>query len=172
VHALVPEHGSRRRYGLGFWAVALTFLALGAFTTVPSPLYALYQARDGLSEFEVTVIYAAYAIGVIGALALAGHLSDWYGRRRMLIPAAGFTIASAIVFLTWKGLPGLLLARVLSGISFVGRVVDRHGVLGGARCPSPPGGLRHPRGAHRDDREHGRARCRRARCRAARAVGR
>jgi MFS family permease len=118
VHALVPEHGSRRRYGLGFWAVALTFLALGAFTTVPSPLYALYQARDGLSEFEVTVIYAAYAIGVIGALALAGHLSDWYGRRRMLIPAAGFTIASAIVFLTWKGLPGLLLARVLSGISF------------------------------------------------------
>jgi hypothetical protein len=49
----------RRRYGLGFWAVALTYLALGAFTTVPSPLYALYQARDGLSEFEVTVIYAA-----------------------------------------------------------------------------------------------------------------
>jgi hypothetical protein len=118
VRALVPEHGSRRHYGLGFWAVALTFLALGAFTTVPSPLYALYQARDGLSEFEVTVIYAAYAIGVIGALALAGHLSDWYGRRRLLIPAVGFTIASAIVFLTWKGLPGLLLARVLSGISF------------------------------------------------------
>ena len=49
----------------------------------PTPLYALYQARDGFSEFMVTVIYAAYAIGVIGALALAGHLSDWYGRRRM-----------------------------------------------------------------------------------------
>jgi MFS family permease len=96
----------------------LTFLALGAFTTVPSPLYALYQARDGLSEFEVTVIYAAYAIGVIGALAFAGHLSDWYGRKRLLIPAAGFTIASAIVFLTWRTLPGLLTARVLSGISF------------------------------------------------------
>jgi hypothetical protein len=85
VTALVPERGSSRQYGLGFWAVALTFLTLGAFTTVPSPLYALYQVRDGLSEFEVTVIYAAYAIGVIGALALAGHLSgllafEWVAR--------------------------------------------------------------------------------------------
>jgi MFS family permease len=108
----------RRHYALGFWAVALTYLTLGAFTTVPSPLYALYQARDGLSEFEVTVIFAAYAIGVIGALALAGHLSDWSGRRRLLIPAAGFAIASAIVFLSWRTLPGLLVARVLSGVSF------------------------------------------------------
>jgi MFS family permease len=114
---LLPEPGSPRHHGVGFWAVALTFLTLAAFTTVPSPLYGLYQARDGLSELEVTVIYAAYAIGVIGALALAGHLSDWYGRRRLLIPAAGLTIASAIVFLTWEGLPGLLIARVLSGIS-------------------------------------------------------
>jgi hypothetical protein len=114
---LLPEPGSARHHGAGFWVVALTFLTLAAFTTVPSPLYALYQARDGLSEFEVTVIYAAYAIGVVGALFLAGHLSDWYGRRRLLIPAAGLTIVSAIVFLTWKGLPGLLLARVLAGVS-------------------------------------------------------
>jgi MFS family permease len=115
---LLPKAWSRRHYGLGFWAVAFTFLTLAAFTTVPSPLYGLYQTRDGFSEFMVTVIYAAYAIGVIGALALAGHLSDWYGRRRMLIPAALLTIASAIVFLAWKSVPGLLLARVLSGISF------------------------------------------------------
>jgi MFS family permease len=54
----------------------LTFLTLAAFTTVPSPLYALYQARDGFSEFMLTVIFAAYAVGVVGALALAGHLSD------------------------------------------------------------------------------------------------
>jgi MFS family permease len=117
VTARLPKTGSRRRHGIGFWVVAVTFLTLAAFTTVPSPLYGIYQARDGFSEFMLTVIYAAYAVGVIGALALAGHLSDWYGRRRLLIPAAAFTVASAIVFLTWKSVPGLLLARVLSGIS-------------------------------------------------------
>jgi hypothetical protein len=78
---LLPERGSRRHHGFGFWAVALTFLALAAFTTVPSPLYGLYQARDGFSEFMLTVIFAAYAVGVIGALAVAGHLSDWHERR-------------------------------------------------------------------------------------------
>jgi MFS family permease len=113
----LPEPGSPRHHGVGFWAVALTFLALAAFTTVPSPLYALYQARDGFSEFMLTVIYAAYAIGVVGALALAGHLSDWFGRRRLLIPAAALTVASAAVFLAWKSVPGLLVARVLTGVS-------------------------------------------------------
>jgi MFS family permease len=113
----LPKPGSRRHHGLGFWAVALTYLILAAFTTVPSPLYGVYQARDGFSEFMVTVIYAAYALGVIGALALAGHLSDWFGRRRLLIPAASLTVASAIVFLLWESVPGLLVARVLAGIS-------------------------------------------------------
>jgi MFS family permease len=117
VTTLLPKLGSARHHGVGFWAIAATFLTLAAFTTVPSPLYGLYQARDGFSEFVVTVIYAAYAIGVVGALALAGHLSDWYGRRRLLIPAASLAIASAIVFLAWRSVPGLLVARVLSGIS-------------------------------------------------------
>jgi MFS family permease len=115
--ALLPERGSRRHHGFGFWAVAFTFLTLAAFTTVPSPLYGLYQARDGFSDFMLTVIFAAYAVGVIGALALAGHLSDWHGRRRLLIPAAAVTVASAVVFLLWKSVPGLLVARVLTGIS-------------------------------------------------------
>ena len=60
-----------------------------AFSAVPSPLYGLYRARDHFSLFMVTVIYAVYAVGVIGALLLGGHLSDWYGRRRLLLPALG-----------------------------------------------------------------------------------
>jgi MFS family permease len=111
------HRGSRLHHGIGFWSVAFTFLTLAAFTTVPSPLYGLYQSRDGFSTFTLTLVYAAYAVGVIGALAFAGHLSDWYGRRRLLIPAAVLAVASALVFLTWTTVPGLLLARVLSGVS-------------------------------------------------------
>src|SRR3954453_4323814 len=108
---------TRRRHGLGFWAVAFAFLTVMAFSTVPSPLYGLYQARDGFSSFLITIIYAAYAIGVIAALLLAGHLSDWHGRRRILLPAVATSIVSAVVFLLWRDLPGLLVARVINGVS-------------------------------------------------------
>jgi hypothetical protein len=88
-----------------------------AFAAVPSPLYGLYRARDHFSLFMVTVAFAVYALGVIGALLLAGHISDWYGRRPVLLPALGIAIASALVFVASKSLAGLLTARVLNGIS-------------------------------------------------------
>jgi MFS family permease len=56
-----------------------------AFSTVPAPLDVLYQARDQFSAFLVTVIFAAYAIGAIASLFLAGHISDWLGRRRIAL---------------------------------------------------------------------------------------
>jgi predicted MFS family arabinose efflux permease len=108
--------GSRRHRG-AFWVVAFVFLAVMALGTAPSPLYGLYQDRDGFSLFMVTVIYAVYAVGVIGALLLAGHLSDLYGRRRLLLISLGVAIASAVVFVAWQSLAGLLTARLVNGIS-------------------------------------------------------
>jgi hypothetical protein len=107
----------RRRHGAGLWAVVVAFAAVMAFSTVPTPLYTLYQARDGFSTFVIAVIFAAYAVGVIVALFFAGHISDWVGRRRVLVPAILLSVASAAVFLVWRTLPGLLVGRVLSGVS-------------------------------------------------------
>src|SRR6201981_637373 len=109
--------GGSRRHRRSFWVVAFVFLTVMGFSTVPSPLYGLYRARDHFSLFMITVIFAVYAIGVIAALLLAGHLSDLYGRRRLLLPAVGITILSAVVFLASKSLTALLIGRLLNGIS-------------------------------------------------------
>jgi MFS family permease len=45
-----------------------------------------------------------------GCLLLAGHLSDWQGRRRGLMPALALQIVAGVVFVLWPSLPGLLLA--------------------------------------------------------------
>jgi MFS family permease len=104
------------RGGLGFWAVAFAFTAAMAFTTVPTPLWSLYAQRDHFSSLTVTLVFAAYAVAVALSLFLAGHLSDSYGRRRVLAPAIALNIIAGVVFVTWPELPGLLIARVLSGL--------------------------------------------------------
>src|ERR1700751_341610 len=109
--------GGSRRHRRSFWVVAFVFLTVMGFSTVPSPLYGLYRARDHFSLFMITVIFAVYAIGVIASLLLAGHLSDLYGRRRLLLPALGIAMLSAAVFLASKSLSGLVVGRFLNGLA-------------------------------------------------------
>ena len=107
----------RLSYRSGFWAVAFAFLVVAAFSTAPSSLYGLYEQRGHLSSLTVTFVYAVYALGVVGSLLLAGHVSDWYGRRVVLLPAIAVAIVEAVLFLVWRSLPGLFVARVLTGVA-------------------------------------------------------
>ncbi|MEV4147655.1 MFS transporter [Amycolatopsis sp. NPDC049691] len=105
----------RMSHGWGFRVVAVAFATALAFSTVPTPLYALYQQRDGFPAFLVTVVFAAYAVGVMLSLYLAGHVSDWLGRRRVLVAGLLAEALSAAMFLLWPEVPGLIVARLVSG---------------------------------------------------------
>ena len=113
---LAPLAPGRTRHGLGFWLIAAVFLISMAFSTVPTPLYPIYQSQDGFTSFTVTVIFAVYAVGVVTSLLLAGHVSDWVGRKRVLLPALGLEVLAAVLFLAWPALPGLLIARFVTGL--------------------------------------------------------
>jgi len=103
--------------GAGFWIVALSLLLVLAVGTIPSPLYGLYQHRDGFSTFTITLIFAAYSLGTTVSLFLVGHVSDWYGRKRILLPGLAMSAASALVLLLWRDLPGLFVGRVMGGLA-------------------------------------------------------
>jgi MFS family permease len=107
----------RRRHNAAFWIVGYTFAVTMAFSAVPTPLYVLYQARDHFTTFMITVIFAAYAVGVVGSLFLAGHLSDWVGRRRMVLLAVATNMVSGLLFLVWPATAGLIVARIVCGVS-------------------------------------------------------
>ncbi|ERJ20237.1 Major facilitator superfamily protein MFS 1 [Salinisphaera shabanensis E1L3A] len=100
-----------------FFGAAMTFVVTMMGTTLPTPLYPIYQAELGFSQLIITVIFAAYAVGVISALIVTGSWSDQLGRRPMLALGLIFSAASACAFLWGGGLAPLLLGRVLSGIS-------------------------------------------------------
>ncbi|RAN76327.1 MFS transporter [Bacillus sp. SRB_336] len=110
------QQALQRRHGRGFWIVTFVFMITMAFAAAPAPLYVLYQQRGGFSAFTITIIFAAYALGVVVSLFLAGHISDRFGRRRVIAPAVLLNVVAALIFLVWPELPGLLLARFISGL--------------------------------------------------------
>lgn len=110
------RRGTARRYGAGFWTVAAVFVTAMAFSTVPTPLYPLYQEHDGFSTFTVTVVFAVYAVGVLASLLLAGHVSDWAGRRKVLVAALALELAAAAMFLASSALWVLIVARLITGL--------------------------------------------------------
>ncbi|WP_039932676.1 MFS transporter [Streptomyces viridochromogenes] len=93
------------------------FAVCMAGTTLPTPLYPLYQAKFGFSDLTVTVVYALYAFAVIAVLLLVGNASDAVGRRPVLLCGLGFAAASAVCFLCATGLGWLFAGRLLSGLS-------------------------------------------------------
>src|SRR2546423_7729373 len=85
---------------VAFWLLAFVFAATMLGTTLPTPLYDIYQAQWHFSAAIVTVIFAVYAAGVLAALLLAGRSSDQAGGKPVLATALGaHPLSTAVVTL-------------------------------------------------------------------------
>jgi MFS family permease len=102
---------------IAFWLVASVLTATMLGTTLPTPLYVVYQARWHFSAAMVTVTFAVYAAAVMATLLLAGRSSDQAGRKPVLAVALGASALSTIVFILAPGVGALIAARIVSGLS-------------------------------------------------------
>ncbi|MEU8734974.1 MFS transporter [Streptomyces tendae] len=114
-HRLRPARAGKVGHGTAFWLIALAYMINLAFTAVPAPLWTIYQQEDGFSTFMITVVFAAYSVGVIISLFLVGHISDWHGRRRVLLIGVLTEAVSALMALFSTSLPILILTRLVVG---------------------------------------------------------
>jgi MFS family permease len=102
---------------VAFWLVALVLTITMLGTTLPTPLYVIYQAQWHFSAAIVTVTFAVYAAGVLATLLLAGRASDQAGRRPVLAAALGCSALSTVVFILAPNVGVLFAGRILSGLS-------------------------------------------------------
>ncbi len=97
-------------------SAAIIGTALFASAT-PSPLYETYARLWGFSSLTLTLIYAAYAIGVLAALLIAGRASDIAGRRPLLAIALAALLAATVLFMLADSVVWLFAARTVQGLA-------------------------------------------------------
>jgi MFS family permease len=102
---------------VAFWLGALILSITMLGTTLPTPLYVIYQAQWHFSAAIVTVTFAAYAVAVLVTLLLAGRSSDQAGRKPVLAVALGASALSTVVFILAPDVGLLIVGRILSGLS-------------------------------------------------------
>lgn len=90
---------------------------LVAASSVPSPLYGVYQQKWRFSPTTLTSVFAVYALALIATLLVVGALSDYVGRRPVILAALVTEIAAVSLFLAATGVGWLYAARVLQGVA-------------------------------------------------------
>src|SRR3954453_18285051 len=102
---------------VSFWAVAAVGLLAAATNAASSPLYRLYQAQFHFSATTLTLLFTIYAVVLLTTLVLLGSVSDYLGRRPVMV--AGLTLGAVAcgLFLVAHGVGLLLAGRALQGVA-------------------------------------------------------
>ena len=117
VNASAVPAAPPRRSRSGFGAAVFAFLIVMAVATLPSPLYGLYRVRDNLSALTITVVFAIFAASTIAVLRLDSAIVARIGRRGAMLSAVATMMVAVGVLAAWKDLPGLLIGRLITGVS-------------------------------------------------------
>jgi MFS family permease len=110
-----PTGAISESLSIGIVAACIGLMFAGS--TIVTPLYAAYQKLFGFSELTLTLIYAAYVLGNLGALLVFGRLSDQTGRRPVILLGIAVACISTLVFLFAQGTLWLACGRALSGLA-------------------------------------------------------
>lgn len=103
---------------LAYLVLAGVFTAGMLGTTLPTPLYVLWQEHYRFPAVIITILFAVFTLGMLTALLFLGRISDHFGRRPILLGALGLACVSTLLFVLAQQVLLLLLAgRLLSGVA-------------------------------------------------------
>jgi MFS family permease len=93
---------------------AITFSAVSA---APTPIYRLYRETLGLTPFTITLIFATYSFTMIATFLTVARLSDFVGRKPMMLLGLGLNAVALLLFLIAQSAETLILARAIQGVA-------------------------------------------------------
>ena len=102
---------------VAFVGATLAFVGLTFAAGAPSPLFVLYQQEWHFESWLLTVAFAIYAITLLVTILIAGSVSDYLGRRPVLMVALLTELASTIMFAFADNITWIIVARAVQGIA-------------------------------------------------------
>lgn len=109
----IPRAGTRWGFAVSV-AVMVVFVAQ---TAAPSPLYPQYQRVWALTALELSGVFAIYVAGLLVVLISAGSVSDYLGRKPVIIVAGGLAVVALLLLAAATEPWMMVVARVLQGAS-------------------------------------------------------
>ncbi|MFL5887266.1 MAG: MFS transporter [Thermoleophilaceae bacterium] len=100
-----------------FWLLATILGCLLFASSVPSPLYVVYQGEWHFSAITLTAVFAVYALALLAALLVFGSISDHLGRRPVLAAGLALEIVAMLAFANASAVGWLFAARTLQGVA-------------------------------------------------------
>jgi predicted MFS family arabinose efflux permease len=102
---------------LSFWTTAGTAFLAFAANGAASPLYRVYQVRFGFSATTLTLLFTVYIGALLVTLLLVGSMSDYVGRRPVILTGLAVGALSCALFLLADGEGTLYAARAVQGVA-------------------------------------------------------
>jgi MFS family permease len=101
-----------------WWPVAAVLLAVAWGGNEFTPLLVMYREQGVMGPVTVDALLAVYVFGLVPALLLGGPLSDRFGRRPLLLPAAPLSALGSLVLALDPASPVVLsVGRLLCGVA-------------------------------------------------------
>jgi predicted MFS family arabinose efflux permease len=136
-----------------FGGTGLAFAGVTLAAGAPTPLLVLFEHQWGFHAGILTIAFAIYAFGLLLALLVVGSLSDYIGRRPVLIGALSVQLLAMVMFFFASNIGWVIAARAVQGLAtgaafsaFTAALVElappRHKELGAViGSVAPAGGL-------------------------------
>ncbi|MFN3461060.1 MAG: MFS transporter [Oceanibaculum sp.] len=96
---------------------AVTLAGMLAGSAAPTPLYHFYQESWSLPPVMLTIIFAIYALVLLATLLTVGSLSDYIGRRPVVLAGLALSVASMELFFLADSAGWLIAARCVQGVA-------------------------------------------------------
>src|SRR5690606_18954825 len=102
---------------VAFTGYAITLFALYFGSGAPTPLFVVWQAEWGYDDWLIPVAFASYTYTFLAALLVGGSLSDYIGRRPVIIGSLALGVISLGIFVLAQDIGAIIAARALQGLS-------------------------------------------------------